>query len=152
MELTENFKLADHSYCSYRDGSKYPAASRPIAEHPDQVYPNQAVTETHDMRMQGGGTDPKVQLQTSQSRVFMAAGEAVAFSLRAVDDEGKVLALVVTRAVAQGMTFKGGRATPQVALAFADDGKGADAAAGDGAFAAVLAPAQTGLAHLTAPI
>ena len=152
MELSENFKLADHSYCSYREGSKYPAASRPIAEHPDQVYPNEPVTETHDMRTEGGGTEPKVQLQTSQSRVFMAAGEGVAFSLRAVDGEGKVLALVVTRAVAQGMTFKGGRETPQVGLAFADDGRGADPAAGDGAFAAVLAPAQTGLAAFNGTI
>lgn len=152
MELTENFMLADRSYCSYREGSKYPAASRPIAEHPDQVYPNQPVTETHDMRTQGGGSDPKVQLQTSQSRVFMAAGEGVAFSLRAVDGEGKALPLVVTRAVAQGLAFKGGRATAQVALAFADDGKGADPVAGDSAFAAVLAPAQTGLAAFNGTI
>lgn len=152
LALTENFKLADHTYCSYREGSKYPPASRPIAEHPDQVYPNQPVTETHDMRTEGGGSDPKVQLQTSQSRVFMAAGEGVAFSLRAVDGEGMVLPLVITRAVAQGITFKGARPTPQVALAFSDDGKGADPVAGDGAFAAVLTPAQTGLAAFNGTI
>ena len=41
------------------------------------------------MRGEGGrGSDPNVLIQTSQSRVFMAAGEAVAFSLRAVDAEG----------------------------------------------------------------
>ena len=151
-ELTENFKLADHSYCSYREGSKYPPSSRPISEQPDQVYPNQLVTEAHDMRTEGGGSDPKVQLQTSQSRVFMAAGEAVAFSLRAIDGEGRVLPLAITRAVAQGITFKGARQAAQVALAFADDGRGADPVAGDGAYAAVLAPAQTGLAAFNGTI
>jgi hypothetical protein len=151
-ELTENFRLVDHTYCSYRDGTKYPAASRPMAEHPDQAYPNAPVTETQAMRLDGGGTDPNIQIQSSQSRVFMASGEAVAFSLRAVDAEGKTLALVITRAVAQGMTFKGERATPQIPLPFADDGKLADPVAGDGAFAAVLAPAQTGLAAFNGTI
>jgi hypothetical protein len=152
QQLTENFQLADQTWCSYREGSKYPAGSRPMSQQPDQAYPNRPVTETHDMRTDGGGSDPKVQIQTSQSRVFMAAGEAVAFSLRAVDPEGRVLPLVVTRAAAQGLTFKGSRPTAQVALAFADDGRGADPVAGDGAFAAVLAPAQTGLASFNGTI
>jgi hypothetical protein len=151
-QLVENLQLAEHTYCSYRESSKYPHTSRPIAEQPDQVYPNAPVNETHAMRLDGGGADPKVQLQTSQSRVYMAAGEAVSFSLRAVDAGGQALPLVVTRAVAQGITFKGSRASPQVALAFADDGRGADAVAGDGAFAAVLAPAQTGLAAFNGTI
>lgn len=152
QQLLENLQLADHTYCSYREGSKYPQTSRPIAEQPDQVYPNAPVAESHPMRLDGGGADPNVQIQTSQSRVFMAAGEAVAFSLRAVDTDGKVLPLVVTRAVAQGMTFKGSRPSVQVALAFADDGKGADPVAGDGAFAAVLAPAGGGLAAFNGTI
>jgi hypothetical protein len=152
QQLVENLQLADHTYCSYRDSSKYPHNSRPIAEQPDQVYPNAPVTETHAMRLDGGGADPKVQIQTSQSRVYMASGEGVAFSLRAVDADGNVLPLVITRAVAQGLTYKGNRPSAQVALAFADDGKGADPVAGDGAFAAVLAPAQTGLASFNGTI
>ncbi len=141
---------AERTYCNYEAGTRYPDSSRPLAEHPDQVYPNAPVTETHAMRIDKAGdgtaTDAAVQIQTSQSRVFMGAGETVAFSLRAVDGEGRVLPLVVTRALAQGLTYGGARAAPQVALAFADDGQGADAQAGDGAFAAVLAPAQGGLA------
>jgi hypothetical protein len=39
-----------------------------------------------------------------------------------------------------------------LALLFAVDGKGADPVAGDGAFAAVLAPAQTGLAAFNGTI
>jgi hypothetical protein len=152
QQLLENLQLADQTYCSYRESSKYPHASRPIAEQPDQVYPNAPVTDAHPMRRDGGGTDPKVLIQTSQSRVYMASGEAVAFSIRAVDPDGRVLPLVVTRALAQGITFKGSRPSAQVALPFADDGAGADPVPGDGAFAAVLAPAQTGLASFNGTI
>ena len=145
-QLIATLQLAEHTYCSYRDSTRYPPTSRPIAEQPDQVYPNAAVIETHAMRQDGGASDPNVQIQTAQSRVYMAAGESVSFSLRALDSRGQVLPLVVTRAVAQGITLKGSRQAAQVALAFADDGAGADALAGDNTFAAVLAPAQTGLA------
>jgi hypothetical protein len=105
QQLVENLQLADRTYCSYRESSKYPQTSRPIAEQPDQVYPNAPVTDVHPMRLDGGGADPKVLLQTSQSRVYMASGESVAFSLRAVDADGAVLARVFTRATAQGLTF-----------------------------------------------
>ncbi len=152
QQLLANLQLADHTYCSYRESSKYPHTSRPIAEQPDQVYPNAPVTDAHAMRLEGGGADPKVQIQTSQSRVYMVSGEAVAFSLRAVDGEGKVLPLVITRAAAQGLVFKDTRPAAPVALAFTDDGRGADPVAGDGAFAAVLAPAQTGLAAFNGTI
>jgi hypothetical protein len=152
QELQQNFELVDQTYCNYQAGTKYPEASRPVSEHPDQIYPNEPVTEAHAMRTGGNGTDAGVQIQTSQSRVFMASGEAVAFSLRAVDTAGKPMALVVTRAAAQGMTFKGTRPTTQIAIAFGDDGKGADALAGDGAFGAILAPAQTGLAGFNGTI
>ena len=104
------------------------------------------------MRTGNGNTEPTVALQTSQSRVYMASGEAVAFSLRAVDAAGQPLALVITRARAACMTYKGQRATAQIALAFGDDGKGADAVSGDGAFAGVLAPAATGLAGFNGTI
>ena len=151
-QLLTNLLLADRTYCSYRASSKYPHGSRPIAEQPDQVYPNKPVAEANPMRLDGGGTDRTVQIQSSQSRVYMAAGEAVAFSLRALDGDGKVLPLVITRALAQGLAFNGSRPGAPVVLAFADDGSGADPVAGDGAFAAVLAPAQTGLAAFNGTI
>ncbi|MCC2971981.1 hypothetical protein [Massilia sp. IC2-476] len=145
-QLLENVQLTDHTYCSYREGSKYPVESRPAAQNTDQMQPNQPVTEMNPMRVEGGGSNTNVFLQTSQSRVYLAAGESVAFSLRAVTPQGETVPLVVTRAVAQGMTYGGSRPTPQVALSFADDGGGADPVAGDQAYAGVLAPAQTGLA------
>jgi hypothetical protein len=146
QQLVENYQLADHTLCSYREASQYPGDSRPMAQNPDQVYPNQPVNEMNPMRVQGGGSDPKILLQTSQSRVYMAAGEAVAFSLRAVDADNNVLPLVVTRALARGVTYGNARPSAQVPVTFVDDGTGADPVAGDGAFGAVLAPGQTGLA------
>lgn len=145
-QLVEHVQLTDHTYCSYLEGSRYPMDSRPAAQNPDQLHPNQPVAEMHPMRSEGGGTHGSVFLQTSQSRVYLAAGEAAAFSLRAVDAQGATVPLVITRALAQGMTYGGSRPTPQVALSFADDGGGADPVAGDQSYAAVLAPGQTGLA------
>jgi hypothetical protein len=150
--LKQNFELVDRTYCDYAASTRYPHTSRPIAEHPDQVYPNAPVTESNPMRTGGKTSDPSVQIQSSQSRVFMASGERVAFSLRAVDTRGGVLPMVITRAVAAGMTGQGQRATAQVALAFADDGSGADAVGGDGAFGGILAPAMTGLASFNGTI
>jgi hypothetical protein len=150
--LLGNLQLADRTYCSYRAGSQYPVGSRPMLENADQSYPNNPVTEMNPMRLQGGGADAKVQLQTSQSRVYMASNEAVAFSLRAVDAEGRVLPLVITRALARGITYGSTRAAPEVAVPFVDDGSGADPVPNDGALAGVLAPAQTGLAGFNGTI
>jgi hypothetical protein len=152
QQLVSNYQLADHTLCSYREGSQYPVGSRPIAENADQNYPNNPVTDMKPMRLQGGGSDARVQLQTSQSRVYMASNEAVAFSLRAVDAGNQVLPLVITRAVAQGITYNGTRQTPQVSVPFLVDGCGADPVPNDGAFAGVLAPAQTGLAGFAGTI
>ena len=151
-QLREHFELVDKTYCNYLASTKYPQHSRPMAEQPDQVYPNAPVTETNPMRTGNGRSEGEVQLQTSQSRVFMAAGEAVVFSIRALDKDGKVLPAVVTRALAQGMTYQGARSTAQVTIPFGDDGNGADPVSGDGAFAGVLAPAQTGLANFAGTI
>ncbi|MET0856285.1 MAG: hypothetical protein ABWY27_06010, partial [Telluria sp.] len=63
QQLAQNLQLVEHTYCSYRAGTKYPATSRPIGEHPDQVYPNAPVTEANPMRLDGGGVDPKVLVQ-----------------------------------------------------------------------------------------
>jgi hypothetical protein len=151
-QLVENVQLADHTYCSYRTSSQYPVGSRPMTENPDQNRPNDPVASTNPMRLDGGGANTGVQLQTSQSRVYMASGESVAFSLRAVDADGKTLPLVITRALAQGITYAGTRQTPQVSIPFVDDGTGADPVPNDGAFAGVLAPAQTGLAAFNGTI
>lgn len=104
------------------------------------------------MRKEKGGTDAAIQIQTSQSRVYLAAGEAVAFTVKAVDSEGKTLPLFITRAVARGLTFQGSRDVAQVALPFTDDGSNADVAAGDGIYSSAFAPNQSGFANFNGTI
>lgn len=139
--LLDAMRLADHTYCSYLANTRYPHTSRPAGHHPDQLYPNQPVLEAHPMRREGGhgsDSDAGVLLHTSQSRVYLAAGETVTFSLHAQDAAGSALPLVVTGALAQGMTYGASRAAPRVSLAFA--------AADDGVWSALFAPGQGGLA------
>lgn len=159
--LLEQLAQADARYCGYQAGSRYPPGSRPMAEHADQAAPNAPIAESKPMRIDGGGggsgaSDSAVRIETTQSRVYLAAGESVAMALRAVDTEGRVLPLVVTGALARGITYGDARPGPQVSVPFADAGAvgsadtsaGADpvTVAGDGRLAGVLAPAQTGLA------
>lgn len=151
-QLLENAQLTEHTYCSYRDSSKYPHSSRPIAEQPDQVYPNASVNEANPMRTDNGKADPKVLIQTSQTRVYLAAGEAVSFSIRAVDTEGKVLPLVITSATAQGLAYGQQRAMAPLTIPFVDDGSGADPVPNDGAFAATLVPSQSAMANFNGTI
>ena len=117
QQLVDHYALTDHTYCSYREGSMYPAHSRPMSQNTDQAYPNKPVLETNPMRGDDRRGNPDILIQTSQSRVYLAAGESVAFSLRAIEPKGAVLPLVVTRAIAAGMVTTGGRATSQVPLA-----------------------------------
>lgn len=145
-ELNQQLELLDHTLCSYREATKYPNSSRPISEHPDQVYPNRAIEEQHALRKEGGGVDAAIQIQTTQSRVYMAAGEAVVFSIKAIDKDGKILPLMVTRTLARGISAPGNREAPQLALAITDDGNAGDAVAGDGIYSGALAPAQSGFA------
>jgi len=123
-QLAGQVRLTQHTYCSYLQHTRYPHASRPAAQHPDQLYPNQPVRESNPMRVDGGDSDPGVLVQTAQSRVYLAAGETVELSLRAVDAHGAALPLVVTRALAQGMAAQGARPAARVTLAFSQDDGG----------------------------
>ena len=123
-QLAEQVRLTQHTYCSYLQHTRYPHTSRPAAQHPDQLYPNRPVREANPMRVDGGDSDPAVLVQTMQSRVYLAAGETVTLSLRAVDARGEVVPLVVTRALAQGMVAQGARAAPRITLAFSQEDGG----------------------------
>lgn len=152
LALTQQLELVDHTLCNYRNATQYPNSSRPISEHPDQVYPNHPVEEQHAMRKEGGGTDPAVLIQTTQSRVFMAAGEAVLFTIKALNKEGNILPMYVNRTLASGITFQGNRTTSQLAISVSDEGRNGDLVAGDGIFSGVLAPAQSGFASFAGTI
>lgn len=145
--LVRQLEEVDQTLCSYEDASKYPLSSRPAAEHIDQLYPNQIVSESHAMRKKGGGSDEHIQIESSQSRVYMAARESVLLSLRASDQSHQTLHLFVTQAIARGMSFDNKRSATQVALAMADNGRDGDERANDGVVSAGFSPAATGLAQ-----
>lgn len=145
--LVRQLEEADQTLCSYEDASKYPLSSRPAAEHADQLYPNQMVSESHAMRKKGGGSDEHIQIESSQSRVYMAARESVLLSLRASDQAHQTLNLFVTQAIARGMSFDNKRSATQVALAMADNGRDGDERANDGVVSAGFSPSATGLAQ-----
>ncbi|MDN3578454.1 hypothetical protein QWZ03_16920 [Chitinimonas viridis] len=140
---TERLERAKHTLASYREGTRYPFESRPISEHADQTYPNRPVAEDSALRTEDGQTDPTINVKTSQSRVFMAAGESVVFTIAASDRSGQPVAFTVTQARALGMPSPGrGGQLPQQAVVFGDAGLQGDARAGDGVQSALLAPAQ----------
>lgn len=146
-KLISQLEEVDQTLCSYREATKYPLSSRPISENSDQIYPNQAVTETHPMRLANGRTDAKIQINTSQSRVYMAANENVHFILQARDANNQTLPLSVTRSVASGLSFGNTRTAAQVAVALADNGQDGDARANDGIASGTFSPAETGLVN-----
>lgn len=150
--LVAQLEQADQTLCNYVESTRYPHHSRPMSEHPDQVYPNQPVAESHPMRKKGGGTDKEIQIQTTQSRVYLAAGESVIFTIRATDPSGKPLLLSVDKAIARGLVYAGARETSPVPVPLSDTGREGDAIAGDGVYSGMLAPAQTGFAGFNGTI
>nr|WP_315469718.1 choice-of-anchor X domain-containing protein [uncultured Undibacterium sp.] len=145
QKLVSQLEEVDQTLCSYREVSKYPLTSRPISEHPDQIYPNRAVTEDHPMRLGNGRTDNTIQISSSQSRVYLAANESVSFTVQAKDANQQPLPLLVTRAISQSIDFSNQRPGTQVPLGFADNGRDGDALANDGISSGVFHPANSSL-------
>jgi len=139
------FGRAEQVYNSYRDATRYPPQSRPLAEHPDQQRPFEPVSEDKALKGADGKPVAGVRLRTTQDRVFMSGAETVRLTVEAVDERGAALPLRVERAAARNLPDS--RALVQLAevpLAFTDDGLGADAAANDGRFSASLTPQAQG--------
>jgi hypothetical protein len=150
--LVQQLEEVDQTLCSYRESSKYPLSSRPISEHPDQVYPNQAVKESHAMRNREGGSSSSIQISTSQSRVYMAARESVIFSIQALDKDQQMLPVFVNRAVASGLNFNHHPAPTQIPMALADNGRDGDLIANDGIAGGTLSPGSNGFAGFNGTI
>ena len=147
------YERAEQVYSSYRDATRYPPESRPIDEHPDQVRPFAPVAEEILMRKANGEAVKSIRIRTTQERVFMSGAETVKFTIEAVDDSGAVLPMVVTSAAAQSLPES---TTPvnliRTAVAFTDDGTGADDQAGDNRHSARLKPSQQGFAEFSGTI
>jgi hypothetical protein len=152
IELKKILEVAKQTHASYLAGTQYPQGSRPIAEHPDQVYPNRPIEIDNPLHKNNGQVDPAIKIRTTQSRVFIANKESVVFSVTAVDNNGNSLPLFITRAIARAIPAPGIREAAPVTLAFTDDGKQGDAAAGDGIVTASLTPNATSFANFNGTI
>lgn len=144
----QRLETAEHLYSSYRDATRYPHESRPMAEHPDQVRPFDPVSEIKTLRDASGKAVKGLRLRTTQERVFLAGAETVKLSIEAFDDNNKAVPLTVTQSSAQTIPDT---ATPITVIAanvpFSDDGTGPDALAGDGKYTARLSPQAQGFAN-----
>lgn len=139
------YERAEQTYASYRDATRYPYDSRPIAEHPDQVHPFAPIAEELKLRNANGDEVKGIRLRTSQERVFLSGAESVKFTVGVRDGNDRPLPLVIRNAQAQSIPDS---RTPiklvQTSVAFSDDGAGADDAAGDGTYSGRLTPASQG--------
>lgn len=137
--LLQRLERARVTLATYREQTRYPHESRPMAEHPDQVRPFEPVRETVPLRFPGSKQAvPGVRILTSQDRVFMSGDEVVQISVSAQDDTGRTLPLLITRAVAFDLPDPrqvAGR--PQMPLDFAGQ---------EGVFTARFQPSKTAFA------
>jgi hypothetical protein len=152
IDLKKQLELAQHTYNTYAASTKYPQASRPIAEHPDQVYPNRPIEIDNPLHKKNGQVDPGIKIKTTQTRVFVASKETVSFSLTAVDSAGNSQPLFITGAIARGIANAGSRAAAQVTMQFADDGSNGDLQASDGIVTGTLNPSATSFANFNGTI
>lgn len=147
------YERAERLYASYRDATRYPHDSRPIAEHPDQIRPFAPVTEELKLLNDKGEPIKGVRLRTSQERVFLSGTETVRFAIQAVDDNNLPLPLTIRNASARSIADS---RTPvkniQANLSFSDNGSGADDTAGDGNYMARLSPAIQGFENYNGTI
>jgi hypothetical protein len=146
---TQRLERAQRTLEGYRQATRYPHDSRPLAEHPDQVHPNRPIVEERPLRLPGGPAIDGLTLRTTQERVFVQGDESVLFTVAAVDGEGRVLPLQVPRAFAhEGATGPAGSRVAPVTVLFSDDGRSGDAVANDGTLSLRLQPARLGFAEL----
>lgn len=144
----QRYDRAEQVYNSYRDATRYPHESRPLAEHPDQARPFDPVTEDKVLRDPSGKAVDGVRLRTTQERVFLSGADSVKFTVAAVDKSGNTVPLVVNRASAQSIPDTTALiAIIQANVPFSDDGQVPDAQAGDGQYSARLTPATQGFAR-----
>ncbi|RTL32522.1 MAG: hypothetical protein EKK53_29410 [Burkholderiales bacterium] len=137
--LVKRLERAQLTLATYREQTRYPHDSRPIAEHPDQVRPFEPIRESLPLRFPGTkGAVPGVRILTTQDRVFMSGDEVVKVSVTAQDDTGRTLPLLITRAVAFDLPDpRQAAGRPQLALNFTGS---------EGVYSAEFQPARTAFA------
>jgi hypothetical protein len=149
----QRLERAHEALQKYSEHSRYPHTSRPAEEQADQMFPNEPVQEEHPLREPRGQAANGVRLRTSQERVFLQGDESVRLSVALVDEQGQALPLRVLNAAAREVTPPTVASLyPVLPVAFNDDGRDGDNAAGDLEFTAQLRPAAQGFAALAGQI
>ena len=142
---SQRLARAEEVLDNYRKQTIYPFESRPAREHADQMYPNRFVNEERRLTNPGQKPSAGVRIRTSQERIYVVGSETVLFTVSALDWEGNVLPLTVTRAVAEDPPLDGKPSKRNsVTLGFNDDGANGDVAAGDGIVGVRLSPETQG--------
>jgi hypothetical protein len=138
----QRLERAQEALAAYRKSTRYPHGSRPAAEQPDQMRPNDPIVEDHPLREPGSGPGPDdVRLRTVQERVHALASERVRFSVAVVDAQGRPQPLrVLTASVREFTPPTVASLFPVQPVTFVDDGSGVHSA--------VLQPAEQGYAGL----
>jgi hypothetical protein len=149
----QRLERAQATLDAYRQATRYPHESQPLAEHADQAYPNQPISEEQPLRTAKGKAAEGVRLRTTQERVFVQGSESVRFTVSVQDDAGKTLPLRIVRATAHEVPAPGTASLyPELTMNFNDEGAAGDTAAGDGVFGVQLQPAAQGFGGLLGQI
>ena len=143
--LLQRLDRAKLTLATYREQTRYPHESRPIAEHPDQVHPFAPIRESLPLRFPGTkAAVPGVRILTTQDRVFMSGDEVVTVGVTAQDDTGATLPLLVTRAVAFDLPDpRQAAGRPQLALDFTGS---------EGVYTAQFQPSRTAFADFAGTV
>jgi hypothetical protein len=146
----ERLDRAQQALEAYRRSTRYPHGSRPAAEQPDQMRPNDPIVEEHALKEPGKKTAADgVRLRTSQERVYAQASERVRFTVALVDAQGQTLPLRVLSASLREFTPPTVASLfPTTPAVFNDDGTQGDALAGDRVFSTTVQPSAQGFAGL----
>lgn len=143
----QRYMRAEQIYNSYRDATRHPPGSRPIAEHPDQARPFDPIARDEPMRDASGRPVAGVHLRTTQEKVFLGAAESSKFTITATDPAGSPLPLVIHRAGARNLPDSRALVTIVHAdVPFNDVGMAPDDQAGDGQYSGRLHPVAQGFA------
>jgi len=142
---SQRLARAEEVLDNYRKQTIYPFESRPAREHVDQMYPNRFVNEERRLTNPGQKPSAGVRIRTSQERIYVVGSETVLFTVSALDWDGNILLLSVTRAIAEDPPLDGKPSKRNsVALGFNDDGAAGDVVAGDGVVSVRLSPETQG--------
>ena len=147
---------AEQTLREYERATRYPFDSRPIAEHPDQVYPTRPVGRGLPLIAKGSSAPSQdVTLKLQQDRVQVVAGESIRLEVSCEDSLHARLPCQVETAMARGLAHAvpaGSTVPGPIPVAFNDRGQDSDVRADDGVSTAGWVPGAAGFARYSGPI